>query len=64
MNNGQIKNNGNYFQLHPHRHTGSCLTDETETSGDYVLFSFGPCTVSDYHLKLQPCHTMFSFAIF
>ena len=28
------KNNGNYFQLHPHRHTGSCRTDETETSGD------------------------------
>jgi hypothetical protein len=28
------KNKGNYFQLHPHRHTGSCRTDETETSGD------------------------------
>ena len=28
------KNNGNHFQLHPHRHTGSCRTDETETSGD------------------------------
>jgi hypothetical protein len=28
------KYNGNYFQLHPHRHTGSCRTDETETSGD------------------------------
>ena len=28
------KNNGNYFQLHPHMHTGSCWTDETETSGD------------------------------
>jgi hypothetical protein len=31
------KNNGNYFQLHPHRHTGSCRTDETETSGDLIL---------------------------
>ena len=28
------KNNENYFQLDPHRHTGSCRTDETETSGD------------------------------
>ena len=28
------KNNGNYFQLHPHKHTGCCRTDETETSGD------------------------------
>jgi hypothetical protein len=28
------KNNGNYFQLHPHSHTGSCRTDEAETSGD------------------------------
>jgi hypothetical protein len=28
------KNNGIFFQLHPHRHTESCRTDETETSGD------------------------------
>jgi hypothetical protein len=33
------KNNGNYFQLHPHRHTGSCGTYETETSGEFKLLA-------------------------
>ena len=58
------KNNGNYFQLHPHRHTGSCRTDETETSGDLsclhrcvslcnpIIVTTFPRNIDVYHLTI------------